>query len=245
MTRAVERRQRFSRSQPCPVCAGYDNGARRGQGERCFGFLSDDGKYAHCTRPEDAGGLPLSEASQTYAHYLAGTCRCGKTHGLSATPIRLVPARHAKRVQRRVFQIKGPDGTVVAEHVRDDYADGTKVCWWRRNGKNTLGDLPLTELPLFGSERLAALAKGTVVIVTEGEPAAEILWTHRFAAVATVTGAGTIPCDSRLEVLRDFEVVLWPDDDDKGQQHMRRIAERLGALGITVRWLRWSPGVAA
>jgi hypothetical protein len=58
---------------------------RRGAGTRCFGFLSEDGRFAHCTRDEGNGRLPL-EAGGTYPHFLAGECRCGSRHG-SVSPI--------------------------------------------------------------------------------------------------------------------------------------------------------------
>ena len=68
--------QRFRRDRPCPICGGYD---LAGKGSRCWGFLSGDGLYVHCTRPEFAGTLPQSRDG-AYLHYL-GPCRCGETHG--------------------------------------------------------------------------------------------------------------------------------------------------------------------
>jgi hypothetical protein len=61
---------------PCSVCGGYE-GAERGNGSRCYGFFSTDGKYAHCAREEYAGDIELTESSGTYAHYLGGRCKCG------------------------------------------------------------------------------------------------------------------------------------------------------------------------
>lgn len=72
--------QRFTRRQPCPICGGH-GGLPRGEGRRCHGFLSSDGRYAHCSREEHAGPLPLESASLTYAHRLDGDCRCGQRHG--------------------------------------------------------------------------------------------------------------------------------------------------------------------
>jgi len=69
--------QRFSRHQPCPICGGWAS-MRPGQGQRCWGFRSTDGDYAHCTRL--AGDLPPHHDG-TYAHRLVGGCRCGQIHG--------------------------------------------------------------------------------------------------------------------------------------------------------------------
>src|SRR5215213_1867975 len=80
MSATVVAAQRFRRDNPCPVCGGNAQ-LRQGRGERCFGFLSSDGRYAHCSREDYAGGLPLEEEAQTYAHRLGGGCKCGDKHG--------------------------------------------------------------------------------------------------------------------------------------------------------------------
>lgn len=72
---------RWTRQEPCPVCDGWE-GDRRGQGLRCFGFLGGDGKYAHCTREELAGGLVEEAEGQTFAHRMGRRgCKCGSVHG--------------------------------------------------------------------------------------------------------------------------------------------------------------------
>lgn len=78
-SKPVAPERRFTRSSPCPICGGYDSLSRR-RGARCHGFLSRDGRYAHCSREEHGGGLPVHMESGTIAHRLDGTCRCGVTH---------------------------------------------------------------------------------------------------------------------------------------------------------------------
>ena len=58
--------ERFNKRNPCPICGGWDE-QTRGEGTRCFGFLSDDGRFAHCTRTEE-GSIEYQEKSQTYLH---------------------------------------------------------------------------------------------------------------------------------------------------------------------------------
>lgn len=70
--------RRYIRGQRCPICGGADSDAR-GAGKRCWGFLSDDGDWAHCSREELAGPLTRSP-SNTYGHRLAGSCACGNAH---------------------------------------------------------------------------------------------------------------------------------------------------------------------
>src|SRR5919106_5405579 len=76
---AVGSRQRFSKRHPCPVCHGFKE-MPQGEGIRCWGYLSDDGQWAYCTRPEYAGLLEVKPGSDTYAHKLHGNCRCGTSH---------------------------------------------------------------------------------------------------------------------------------------------------------------------
>ena len=79
-TTRVSREQRFTKHNPCPVCGGGDDDKRH-QGIRCkMGFLSDDGRYAHCGNTDYAGGLQPDRNSMTYPHRLDGPCRCGEDH---------------------------------------------------------------------------------------------------------------------------------------------------------------------
>ncbi len=89
MTQTVRRGQRYSKDFPCPICGGYST-MPRGKGVRCTGFVGHDGKFAHCSREELAGGLPAEELD-TYAHRLEGACKCGETHGEAPAEERRVP----------------------------------------------------------------------------------------------------------------------------------------------------------
>jgi hypothetical protein len=86
---------RFTRRRRCPICNGADSDPR-GKGIRCFGFLSSDGKYAHCSRvlcgEQENGG--------TWAHWLGGDCNCGTTHGEAPPPLH--PAHPAPKRERQV-----------------------------------------------------------------------------------------------------------------------------------------------
>src|SRR3954469_16973652 len=79
-TSGVDSNQRFSKANPCPVCGGH-SGLSQGSGQRCYGFLSGDGEYAHCTREECAGDLEENPKTQAYAHRMEGSCKCGVSHG--------------------------------------------------------------------------------------------------------------------------------------------------------------------
>jgi hypothetical protein len=132
-------------------------------------------------------------------------------------------------------------GMAVAVHGRRDLADGTKRMWWEGpDGTRGLGGMSPVELPLFGTERLAGLPDGTGVILCEGEKAAQALIDLGIDAVGTVTGAKSIPSDSVLASLVQFQVTTWADNDDDGRSHMDRIDQRLLALGGKAWRLHWA-----
>jgi AAA domain len=217
---SVSQSQRFTKARPCPICNGSKNYAPA-TGRRCWGFISDDGAYAHCTRSEHAGEVQEG-SDDSYAHRLGEPCKCGKTHG---------PASASRKSSKRVaHEIRDAAGVLVARHCRI-YKDGGKAIWWERpDGTPDLGGMPLTSLPLYGIHELAA--DSPYVIVTEGEPARDALHAAGIPAVATVTGAKVIPADEVLKLLLPYQTVaLWPDNDAAGAAHMANIKSALVSLG--------------
>jgi DNA primase len=95
-------------------------------------------------------------------------------------------------------------------------------------------------LPLYGSERVQGWPKDdTIVILAEGEKAADALLQAGFCALGTVTGAGSTPGPEALGVLEGFEIVLWPDNDDQGRAHMERAARVLQGVAAGVSIFTW------
>jgi hypothetical protein len=228
--------RRFSRTTPCPVCGG-GNDDPRGEGRRCHGFRSGDGRRAHCSREEHAGKLAKSSDSSTYAHLTVGACPCGHRHD-GESKSRPLPAQARARRSRPTLttatarhEIRDRRGKLVAVHVRKSFADGGKKVWWELpDGQSGLGALKVRQLPLYGLPDLLAARHGSTVIVCEGEKATDALRQRGILAVGTVTGAGTIPSKKVLRPLLNYEVFLWPDNDEAGRTHMRRIAAALTAL---------------
>src|SRR5439155_135891 len=138
--------------------------------------------------------------------------------------------------RERVWPLRDAAGAVVAEHVRVDRPGGKRMWWRRPDGRRGLGGLRTSDLPLYGSERLADVDAAALVVVAEGEHATDALLARGIVpAVGTVTGASGTPTDDVLRVLTGRDVVLWTDADDPGRAHMQRIAARLAALGIAAR----------
>lgn len=139
------------------------------------------------------------------------------------------------------FDICDVSGETVAVHVRKDASNG-KTFWWELpDGSKGLGGISTSALPLYGCEVLAALPDGTEIVVSEGEKAVEALRSKGIIAVGSVTGSAATPGNEAIDPLVRMRVVLWPDNDDAGHQHMNSIASRLSSLGCldirTVAWL--------
>jgi AAA domain len=138
------------------------------------------------------------------------------------------------------YHVRDAEGRVKAKHHRIDNSNGTKTLWWEMpDGAKGLNGTPVADLPLYGSERVRHWNPDKPVVVVEGEKAAQALQEAGFNALGTVTGAGATPAPEALKVLRDFDVVLWPDNDDPGRSHMERVAKEAHDVANTVAVFTW------
>ena len=147
----------------------------------------------------------------------------------------------------RVWEVRDAEGEVQAVHVRYDRDGGGKRCFWRLPGSDQwgLGGRRSGTLPLYNSDDVKNWSEDLpFVVVAEGEPATDALLAAGFAAVGSVTGAGGTPGPEALEVLRSKTVVLWPDNDEPGRSHMRRVAEALRGVATEVRIFEWTEAPA-
>jgi hypothetical protein len=140
--------------------------------------------------------------------------------------------------KKHIWPIQDANGVTVAEHHRVDDLVSGKLVWWVRDGRNGLGGLSTTNLPLYGSELLKN-RPGEAVVVTEGEKAADALRGLGVLALGTVTGASATPCPESLFVLQGRDVILWPDLDTPGLEHMKRIGHALHSIATTIRFVSW------
>lgn len=155
------------------------------------------------------------------------------------------PPSHTKRTKKRTgkakhteYEVLGWDGKQVAVHARDDFEDGEKEMWWERNGKRGLRGLPLTGLRLYGVWNLPNDLTSAVILV-EGEKPVKPLGDNGFQVVGTY-GSSVLPENRVLEELQGRPLFLWPDNDEAGAEHMRRIASRLKRLGTQTKIVIWA-----
>ena len=139
----------------------------------------------------------------------------------------------------RAWDLWASDGCKL-RHERRETSNGKQIIWRGPGGEPGITELGYRPADLlYGEPFLKSLPPGSQVFLTEGEPAADALRKVGFAAVATVCGAQQTITDRVAQVLAPFEVLLWPDADDHGREHMARNAGQLksvGGIGRTVTW---------
>lgn len=206
------------------------------------------GWRARCPAHEDAHpslSVSLGEASRVLLRCHAGCATEAIVTALgvamsdlfvSAQPRDAVRAERKPRVSR--YEIRDVEGSLQAVHVRSDGPRGKTFSWEGPDGTIGLSGRSSRSLPLFRSETLKAASLAEPVIVTEGENAADALapiWPG--LVVATVTGAASTPSAEVIEGLRGHPVILWPDRDTPGAQHMARLGTALLPIASAVRIL--------
>jgi putative DNA primase/helicase len=227
---SVAPERRFSPSRPCPVCGGHAR-LPRGKGERCYGFLSEDGRLAHCTREEYAGGLEYNSDSSTYPHKVTGDCRCGVQHGQELPQIgRNASGRIGKIV--RTYPYRDARRKLLYEVVRFDpkgfaqrRPDGTGGYDWGLDG--------VERVPYRFPELLAANLDETVY-APEGEKDVDLLAKLGLVATTNPEGAGKWR-DEFTDALKGRHVAILQDNDEAGRKHAETVAGALYGEAASVK----------
>ncbi len=245
--------QRYKRGSPCPVCGGYD-GLKRGRGVRCSGYSSSDSKVAFCTREEYAGDLaPIAGgAVPTWAHFLAGRCKCGRDHAHQAPEARAPRGDH--QAERRGFAGPPKRGEIPYTYVdvggsplfqvrRVPTPEGGKTFYQvhyeqaRGGWIHGRGAAPLV---LYRLPEIADASQDTPIWLVEGEKCADAL--ARLGLVATCNAGGALKnADawqaSYSEALRDRPVIILQDNDTPGRRHAEIARNALYGIARSVQVL--------
>ena len=223
--------QRFTKQNPCCVCGGHYS-SPKGVGARCFGYLSGDAKWAHCTREEFDGGLPLHEASSTYAHRLLGDCRCGQVH--DAQPVTYKPSGKPSRTIAATYDYCDETGSLLFQVVR---YEPKKFKQRRPNGKDGwVWNLEGVDPVLYKLPELMAADPSKPVFFVEGEKDVERLIAVGLVATTNPMGAGKWKPEY-ARCLKGRSVVVVPDNDKDGGDHAAAVALSLQGLAKIVKVL--------
>jgi putative DNA primase/helicase len=228
----VRPEQRFSPSRPCPVCGGHDR-SPRGAGERCYGFLSDDGEWAHCTRDEHAGGLERNAGSEAYPHKLTGDCKCGARHGLDSGPER--NSRRRKGQRGRIvatYDYRDEGGNLLYQTVRYEPKGFSQR---RPNGRGRWEwNLQGIRLVLYRLPELIATPQDRLVLVCAGEKDTDRAHELGFTATTNPLGEGKW----REEYSEHFEgrtAAVIAHKDPPGAKHAEDVAQSLYGKAASVK----------
>jgi hypothetical protein len=215
--------QRFKKDRRCPICGGCD-GDQRGKGKRCHGFLSADGAYAHCAREEHAGGLSI-EKGDTYAHRLAGACRCGTTHGADDRAWDGVECAYDYRDERGTLLFQSV--RLIPKSFRQRKPDGNGGWDWKTADVRRV----LYRLP----DLIAAKVHAPVYIV-EGEKDVDRLRSLGAVATCNPMGAGKWGYVAELAraTLRGRRVLVLADADKPGREHAADVELALADSAVRV-----------
>jgi len=227
MAGSVTRRQRFTREHRCPICGGFEE-AERHRGIRCSGFVGADGKYAHCSREEKAGGISMHSKTQAFPHLLRGDCRCGVRHG--------EPEDRPKAKGRIVAEYDYIDegGVRLYQVVRLDpkafrqRRENAAGAWtWK------IGDVRRI---VYRLPELREADPAAPVFVVEGEKDVESLRGLGLVATCNPGGAGKWRADYSQH-LAGRAVVIVPDRDAPGRAHAQEVAAACHGVAASVRVL--------
>ena len=248
----MDSKQRFRSDRPCPVCGGHAN-LSRGKGRRCYGYLSDDGLYAHCTMEEHSGHLDEKSGSKTFAHILRGVCQCGQEHGATTAPAQL--QSEGGQDAPSVYTYRDLKLGKPAQLWKYQYANGAFACYiarWNLQGKEgeekeyrplvlqnrrwKQKGLPVPR-PLYNLPMLYERPNAPVLVV-EGEKTSDAVRELLPSYIPTTSMFGAdAPHWSDWTPLKGREVVIWPDNDPDGQLYARSVAAlvlKAGASGVRI-----------
>lgn len=223
----VENDRRYVNGRRCPICGGADHDPR-GAERRCYGFISRDGDYVHCSREEHAGGIKLSEGSRTFGHRLNGPCACGTIHNDAEPP------RAASRIVA-TYDYHDESGELLYQVVRFEpkafrqrRPDGAGGWIWK------LGDMRRV---IYRLDRLLESDPLATVYIVEGEKDVQALETLGLVATCNPQGAGkwSYVDDCARTALAGRNVVIIADRDQPGREHAADVAARLRDVVSTAR----------
>lgn len=193
----------------------------RGQGRRCSGYLSSDGRFAYCTREEHAGQAMLEQTDPpSYRHILEGDCRCGAVHAM-ATFIEPITYDYHDEDNRLLYQVVREPNKQFKQRRPD--GNGGWV-WNLQNTRRVLYHLPFI---------LEAVEAGGPIYIVEGEKDVHAVEKTKNWATCNPGGAGKWRSEYG-DVVAGAKVIIVADKDEPGLAHARQIAETLPAATTTI-----------
>jgi twinkle protein len=197
-----------------------------------------DGWMARCPAHDDQTAslsIGSGDGGKILLHCFAGcdTATVAERIGVSlAGEVVQIRSSHARQ-PIAVYEYRDESGAVLYEVVRFEPKDfrqrrtvGGEYVW-------KLGDVRRV---LYRLPEVLASESSTPVFVVEGEKDADALASRGFVATSSVGGAGKWKWRAEYsESLRARDVILLPDNDTPGREHMQQVAASLDGVARSVR----------
>jgi hypothetical protein len=238
--RGIKLRGKIEKCGPCPRCGGEDR----------FSINTQKGVW-NC-RQCGVGGDVIKLVEHLDACGFIDACRtltgesAPKANGKDRTgtkPRKVVAAEYPYRDQNGAvafvverIEYQNPDGSFVSKdgkrkkNFRQKRPDPDHPGEWIWNVDSVL------VLPYRLPELIEAIAAGQRVSVVEGEAKADLLSSWNIAATTNACGSGKWKPE-HSEYLRGADVVLCPDHDDAGWQHINQVGASLVGIARSIRVL--------
>ncbi|MDP9355364.1 MAG: AAA family ATPase [Chloroflexota bacterium] len=215
------------------VVGWFRNPRQNGTGVKATCPNHDDQKQSlHISLGDDGRVLLFCHAGCATEDVLA---RIGKTTAdlfppRATAPPSLPPTYTA-------YDYRDADNTLVFQAVRKQYPDGQKEFFQRRPkpGGGWITNLQGVQRVPYRLPELLAASVDECVVVLEGEKDADRAIALGFTATTNAGGAGKFG-EAEAQYLHGRHVVLVPDNDQAGYQHMLKVARMLDgkAASITI-----------
>jgi KaiC/GvpD/RAD55 family RecA-like ATPase len=168
------------------------------------------------------------------------------------------PAQTAKRTVVESFDYHDPQGAVVYQTQRVEFRNpvGSYVLKDGKHEKTFLLRRPdpdrpgewisgpgcmagVTRFPYRLPELLDALAHGRTVAIVEGEGKADLLWKWGISATCNSEGHGSVKnwADHAKYFKAGDQIIVLPDNDQPGRDHVNTVAANLSERGAAIRIL--------
>jgi hypothetical protein len=225
----------------CVLCGNDQNqNCRKTDGGLFFCHTNQDGRLGEVITGADG---------QRYAYKGRSDCGVWGLWGLDQP--RDLYQKSIRPAGSREFIYYDLDGQPVVKVTRKDDGQGSKKIsqshWtgsrWESGGIDQVKDR--IHLYRISEARQLAEKTGKPVLIVEGEPCTDALLNLRIPATTSIGGAGKWPKYGHVNYASDLaglSVVLSPDCDRAGLNHMAEIAQDLGQSGIPIKgWLLAPP----
>jgi hypothetical protein len=230
----VNPEQRFTKAHPCPICGGHD-AKERGAGERCYGFMSSDGEWSHCSREEYAGSIDLNPKTEGFPHKLTGECKCGTQHGPDNNVTKLHPKSRKGRIVK-TYDYTDEIGELLFQTVR--YEDPKDFRQRRPNGSGGWEwNLTGVRRVLYHLPELLKADKDTTIYLCEGEKDVDRLREEDLVATTNPMGAKKWRKEY-TDILAGRYVVVLEDNDKDGRVHVEAVASALSGKAASAKVLK-------